>query len=227
MGSAHCARTLRSAHRAPHTAHRTLHTAHRTPHTAHCTLRRGAGALHEVAVAGVGPRSHDVVQHGLGVGGVGLGGPVARARLRPAEPQPEEVGAVAQRAAREGRAPAARLEVAVAPAVQLLVRRHAEAHHLKRDGRRSDLSRPRRREERTRENRTRYSWQHVSTVTQNRWKAALSTTQASQALHCAQSCTTSSGAPAPLGHSARKYSTPPHSIQQHITRRLTRKPMKY
>lgn len=114
------------------------------------------GWLHEVpAGAGPGPHSHVVVgrvgrQHGrrVRVRPVGAvravrvravrrvrpvqagGGPVARpARRQPARRAPEELGAVPQRAAREGRAPAARHEVPVAAAVQLLVGGHAQAHH--------------------------------------------------------------------------------------------------
>lgn len=56
---------------------------------------------------------------------------VAR-RQQPAQPAAEEVRAVVEGAARERRAAAARLEVPVAAAVQLLVGRHAEAHHLRR-----------------------------------------------------------------------------------------------
>lgn len=60
-------------------------------------------------------------------------GPVGAARREAAgrEAALEEVDAVVERAAAEGRAAAARLEVPVAAAVQLLVGRHAEAHHLR------------------------------------------------------------------------------------------------
>lgn len=88
--------------------------------------------LDELAITS-GGRGSDVLagQHGLAVAATAAvqPGPVPR-RRRPAQPQMEEVCAVQQRPAREGRAAAARLEVPVAPAVQLLVRRHAEADHL-------------------------------------------------------------------------------------------------
>jgi hypothetical protein len=61
--------------------------------------------------------------------GRGRGRARGRGRGRATRAQPEEVGAVAQRPARERRAAAARLEVPIAAAVQLLVGRHAEAHH--------------------------------------------------------------------------------------------------
>lgn len=100
----------------------------------YCLARSGA-ARPGPARGGPARRSHVVLvaQHGLrirrGVVQVSAG-PIMRARLeQPAQAAAEEVGAVVERPAREGRAAAARLEVAVAAAVELLVGGHAEAHH--------------------------------------------------------------------------------------------------
>lgn len=194
---------------------------------------RGHRHGHRGGAAG-GRTGSDVVvrlgQHGLRVVGrrvVGRG-PVARARRQqPAQAALEEVGAVVERPARERRAPAARLEVPVAAAVQLLVGRHPEAHHLQ-PGARGQTRRGR-------AGRagggalTRYSWQQSSTVTQKRWKAALSATQATHALqrpHASASASGPSGGAA-ARHSARKYCKQPHSIQQHMLTRLARNPRKY
>lgn len=54
---------------------------------------------------------------------------VVQVGVVPGRPAAEQLQAVGERAAAEGRAAAARLEVLVAAAVQLLVGGHAEAHH--------------------------------------------------------------------------------------------------